>query len=98
MLTSVPGGADVIEHHQPDSSSAVGFARFLSRCRERFRAPPRTPPPRADVAPGHDAETADQPGAQIRHDVAVEVREQQHVEFLRRITSCMHAASTMRSS
>ena len=34
------------------------------------------------LAPGHHAEPADQPGAQIGDDVAVEVRQQQHVELL----------------
>ena len=31
----------------------------------------------------HDAEAADQPRAQIRDDVAVQVRQHQHVELLR---------------
>ena len=49
-------------------------------------------------AAGHDAEPAHQAGTEIRHDVAVQVRQQQHVELLGFITSCMQAASTMRSS
>ncbi len=37
---------------------------------------------RADVRAWHDAEPADQPGAQVGDDVAVQVREQQDVELL----------------
>ena len=44
----------------------------------------------AEVRRRHDAEPADQPGAQVRHDVAVEVRHQQHVE-LRRVHHQVHA-------
>ena len=36
-----------------------------------------------EVRPGHDAEPADQARAQVRHDVAVQIRQQQHVELLR---------------
>ena len=36
----------------------------------------------AEVRAGHDAEPADQPGAQVGDDVAVEVRQHDHVELL----------------
>ena len=45
----------------------------------------------ADVGAGHDAQAADQAGAQVADDVAVEVLHQQHVEA-RRVLHQLHAA------
>ena len=67
-----------------DSSSAVGFARCLpgdvgraavDGLEHRDLGP--------EVRRADDAEPADQAGAEIRHDVAVQVRQHQHVELLR---------------
>ena len=38
---------------------------------------------RADVGARRDAESADQPGGEVRHDVAVEIRQHQAVERFR---------------
>ena len=37
----------------------------------------------ADIGARHDAQPAHQPGGEVRNDVAVEVRQHQHVERLR---------------
>ena len=37
---------------------------------------------RPDVRAGHEAEAADEAGREVRHDVAVEVLEEEHVEVL----------------
>ena len=37
----------------------------------------------ADVAARRDAEAADEPGGQVADDVAVEIRQHEHVELLR---------------
>ena len=67
----------------PESRSAVGFARFLSAMSGALPCTAsNTADVEADVRAGHDAETADEAGAQIRDDVAVQVRQQQHVELL----------------
>ena len=77
------------------------WPRSGRRCRARSRAPPRTPPRLSARGwrPATIAEAAHQAGAQVRHDVAVEVGQQQHVvasRAARRDPS--HMASTMRSS
>ena len=45
---------------------------------------------RAEIGRADHAESADEAGAQIRHDVAVQIRQQQHVE-LRRVHHEVHA-------
>jgi hypothetical protein len=52
----------------------------------------------AEVGAGHDAETADEPGREVRDDVPIEVLEQETSYFSGRMTRSMHAASTIRSS
>ena len=66
-----------------DSSSAVGLARCLPgdvrrAAVHRFEHADVG----AEIRRADDAEAADQPGAQIRDDVAVEIRQHQHVELL----------------
>ena len=76
---------DVVAASAPPRAAAPsGWRGSCRRCRARCRAPPRTPPiVGAEVGRPDDAEAADQPGAQIRDDVAVEIRQHQHVELLR---------------
>jgi len=67
-----------------DMRSAIGFARFLPAMSARCRGRPRTPRPHRHVAAADHAKAADQAGAQVRQDVAVQVRHEQDVELLRR--------------
>jgi hypothetical protein len=99
-MRPAPPLADMVEHHQRRQQQRrrvgevqpgdVGRAA-VHRLEDRAVGPM--------LAPGHDPEPSDQARAQVRHDVAVQVRQQQHVEpSPGNITSCMHTASTIRSS
>ena len=51
----------------------------------------------AHIRAGNDAQPADQARGQVRHDIAVEVRQQQISKVSGRMTSCMEALSTISS-
>ena len=91
--------ADVIEHHQRRQQQRRRVRKVLVgdvRSAAVHGLEDRESGPR--FAPGHHAEAADQPGAEIRDDVAVEIRQQSTSNCSGCITRCMQAASTMRSS
>ena len=65
-----------------ERSSAVGFARFLCAISGALPCTASNTAAAPEVRPRHDPEPAHQAGAEIRHDVAVEIGQQQDVEFL----------------
>ena len=89
--------AEVAEHHPRREHQPTGFARF---CRPYGGGPMRRLEHRRASPSGRPGRRPGRRSARshVAHDVAVEVRQHQHVELLRDRTSCMQRASMIRSS